>query len=373
MFEQIPNYIEIQVIDWMKKLFNFGENSSGLLVNGGSMANYVALSVARYEKTTFDVLQKGFQTSDQFYTIYCSSETHLSVYKATEQLGFGRDAIRKIKVNEQFELDVNDLRKQIKSDIDQGYKPICIVANVGTVNTAAIDDVDAIADICRENNMWMHVDGAFGALLILSAKHRNRVSSIDKADSLAFDFHKWMHINYSAACVLIKDEQSHRNTFSSSADYVSKLGRGVLPVGLKMFPNYGMELSREFNALKRWMSIKENGTLKFGRLIDQNIEQAQYLGKIITDHESLELLAPISMQIVCFRYHGKLSDEEKINRLNQEILLQIQEKGMAVPSSTVISGKYAIRVNITNHRTKRIHLDKLIKNIIDIANELGQN
>ncbi|MFW9930897.1 MAG: pyridoxal phosphate-dependent decarboxylase family protein, partial [Candidatus Thorarchaeota archaeon] len=237
-----------------------------------------------------------------------------------------------------------------------------------TVNTGGIDDLDKIAEICERENLWFHVDGAFGALLILSPKHKEKLNGIVKADSIAFDFHKWMHINYEAACALIKNHDLHKETFSQAAHYTHTFNRGVS--SSKMYSDYGLELSREFKALKIWMSIKEHGIKKFGQMIEKNIDQAQYLGSLVKEHEELELVSPITMQIVCFRYYSPNLSIEQLNKINQEILFQLQETGKAVPSSTELNEKYVIRVSITNHRSTKADFEFLVNEVIKIGNML---
>jgi glutamate/tyrosine decarboxylase-like PLP-dependent enzyme len=371
-FEQSSTYMEIQVVEWMKEVFDFPENSSGILVNGGSMANYIGLAVARQTKLNFDIREEGFQRSKNYFTLYCSSEAHFSVQKAVEALGFGKKALRKIPVNAKFEINIPILVEKITSDKEKGFIPICIIGNAGTVNTGAIDDLETLAEISETENMWFHVDGAFGALLALSPNLKTEIKGYSKADSLAFDFHKWLHIQYDAACVLIKSEDLHLSTFALSAHYTAPIERGVAS-GIKMFSDYGLELSREFKSLKVWMSIKEQGIKKFGSLIEQNINQAKYLGSLVESHKDLELIAPVSMQIVCLRYFNSELNELELNNLNQEILLQLQERGLAVPSSTELNNKYVIRVNITNHRSKKEDFDFLVENIVEIGNEFKES
>ena len=274
------------------------------------MANYVGLAVARQAKLDFDVREEGLQHSKQYFTFYGSTETHFSVQKAVEALGFGRKSLRKIKTNEDYSINIQALKDQIIQDKTNGYIPICVIATAGTVNTGAIDDLTRMADICDQHNLWFHVDGAFGALLVLSPKLKEKVEGLTRADSLAFDFHKWMHVNYEAAFALIKQHDIHRSTFALSATYTTNFERGV-SAGARMFSDYGLELSREFKALKIWMNIKEHGIKKFGELIEQNLEQAKYLEALIHSNEKLELVSPVILQIVCFRYIiPKLNNEK---------------------------------------------------------------
>jgi glutamate/tyrosine decarboxylase-like PLP-dependent enzyme len=369
-FQQITTYMEIQLLEWVKKIFSFPENASGLLVSGGSMANYVGLSVARQSKIPFDVREEGLQQSNQYFTLYTSSEMHFSVIRAIEALGFGRKALRKIGINKDYSINIQSLEEQISKDKKDGYIPICIIGTAGTVNTGAIDDLEQLSEICKRENLWFHVDGAFGALLILSQKYKERVKGISQADSIAFDFHKWMHINYEAAFALIRNHDLHRNAFAQIAHYTSSQGKGV-SAGPIMFSDYGLELSREFKALKVWMSIKEHGINKFALMIEKNIEQAQYLGSLIQNHDELQLVSPILLQIVCFRFIVPNFTNDRLNTINYEILIKLQESGIAVPSSTILDDKYVIRVSITNHRSEKSDFDLFIKEVLSIGNQLA--
>ena len=366
--DHIANYVEMQVIDWFKEIMGFPSTASGLLVRGGSMANLVGLTVARNFKAEYDIRKYGLQAASQKMTLYGSEELHSSNQKAVELLGLGSDALRKIPVNEEFQIDIKRLKAQVETDQEKGYHPICIIGNAGTVNTGAFDDLNSLANICAQENMWFHVDGAFGALAILSPKLKSLVSSINRADSLAFDLHKWMYMPYEVGCTLVKNEEAHRQAFSVIPDYLHHTSRGI--AGGKWFSEYGVQLSRKFRALKVWMGIKAHGIRKYGRLIQQNVDQAQYLVKLIQATSELELLAPVPLNIVCFRFVTDRLATTSVDNLNKELLLRLQESGIAIPSSTVINNKYALRVAITNHRSRREDFDLLVNTVVKFGNEL---
>jgi glutamate/tyrosine decarboxylase-like PLP-dependent enzyme len=216
--------------------------------------------------------------------------------------------------------------------------------------------------------MWFHVDGAFGAIAALSPKLKSQLSGMERADSLAFDLHKWMYIPYEAGCALVRDEEIHRKTFSLTPDYLAHADRGISGVPV-WFSDYGVQLSRGFRALKVWMSIKEHGIKKYSRLIQQNVDQAQYLASLVENSAELELLAPVPLNIVCFRFTEGDHDDE-LNELNKELLIQLYESGIAAPSQTVINGKYALRVAITNHRSRREDFQILVKEVIRLGKSL---
>ncbi|MHA2294204.1 MAG: pyridoxal phosphate-dependent decarboxylase family protein [Candidatus Hodarchaeales archaeon] len=361
--------VEKQVINWFKDIMGFPETASGLLVSGGSMANLVGLTVARNQKAGFNVRKLGVNSSPLPMAFYGSVEMHSSIQKAIELLGLGNNALRQIPVNENFQIDIDMLKTQISDDRNNGYLPLCIIGNAGTINTGAFDDLNSLAGICTKEDMWFHVDGAFGALAILSSKMKWIVSGMSKADSLAFDLHKWMYMPYEVGCVLVKKEEDHRRAFSLTPDYLEHTSRGPAS-GKTWFSDYGIQLSRGFRALKVWMGIKEHGIHKYGRIIQQNIDQAQYLVDLIKSTSKLELLALVPLNIVCFRYFSNGLTDSSLNDLNKELLLRLHESGVAIPSYTKIKGRYALRVAITNHRSKRKDFDILFKNVIKIGNQL---
>jgi glutamate/tyrosine decarboxylase-like PLP-dependent enzyme len=283
-------------------------------------------------------------------------------------LGLGSNGLRKIAVNEAFEIDIAALEAAITVDKAAGLHPFCIIGHAGTVNTGATDDLNALADICEREGLWFHVDGAFGAWAALAEGLRPLVAGMERADSLAFDLHKWMYMPYEAGCTLVRRKEDHRSAFSLRPAYLSGSSRG--PAGGEWFTDYGLQLSRGFKALKVWMSIKEHGAAKFGRMIAQNVSQVHYLANLVEANPALEMLAPAPLNIACFRYIAPELNEEALNALNTELLLQLQESGLAVPTNTVINGKYAIRVANTNQRTRREDFDLLVSEVVAIGDRL---
>lgn len=361
--------VEEQVINWMKAMLNLPDTSSGLLVGGGSMANLVGLTVARNNKADVNVRESGMMKVQNPLTVYASSEVHSSNQKAVELLGMGSSSLRYIPVNDDYTINLDALKAQINSDRIQGYKPICIIGNAGTINTGAIDDLNALADISSKENLWFHVDGAIGAVAVLSEKVKPFLAGIEKADSVALDLHKWMHIPFEAGCVLVRNEEAHRSSFSLTPEYLQHETRG-LPGAHLWFSDYGVELSRNFRALKIWMSVKEHGLQKFGRMISRNIEQAHYFGSLIKNEPQLELIAPIGLDIVCFRFVQGDLDTQVLNAVNKEILFRLHEQGIAVPSYTTLKGTYCLRIAIANHRSKFEDFDLLAKEVVRIGNEV---
>jgi aromatic-L-amino-acid/L-tryptophan decarboxylase len=367
--EHSAMYVDQQVVNWCKEMMNYPKDATGILLSGASMANITAINVARNSQLKKDVRKQGLKNVDGPMVMYCSTETHSCVQKAAESAGLGTDAVRKIKVNEQFQIDTNDLAQTIEADFHNGLVPFCIIGNAGTVNTGAIDSLEELHVIAQRNNLWLHIDGAFGAVAKMVPGYGDQLKAIEKADSVAFDFHKWLYMPYEIGCVLIRDAKAHRDSFSVTPSYLAGSQRG-LAGGPDPITNYGLELSRGFKALKVWMSLKEHGIGRYIQVIEKNLKQALYLEEQIKIHHELEMLTPVTMNIVCFRYKLEYASEDERTTFNKELLIQLQEQGIAAPSSTVLHGRYAIRVSITNQRTKQSDLDLLVKETLRIGNEL---
>ena len=376
-FNQAPALVEHEVIRWLAGLMGMPDDASGVLVSGGTMANTVGLAVARHAGAVaagWDVKEDGLQAdasgaAPPRLVFYGSTETHNWARKAAELLGLGNRSFHRIAVDDEHRMDLEALAARIAEDREAGLHPFCVIGTAGTVNTGATDDLAAIADLCEREKLWFHVDGAFGALAYLSNELRPALAGLERADSLAFDLHKWGSMPFECACILVRDAEAHRATFASSASYISPAARGVIAGGLP-FAERSVELTRNFKALKVWMSLHANGVEHHARLVEQNVRQARALAEMVQAHPSLELLAPVPLNVVCFRYvaHGLAGSE--LDALNEEILLRLQERGLSVPSGTRIGGAFAIRVANVNHRSTMADFEALVADVASLGDEL---
>jgi glutamate/tyrosine decarboxylase-like PLP-dependent enzyme len=292
-------------------------------------------------------------------TAYAGAGVHDSVAKALRAAGLGEDALRLVPVDERFAVDLGALRERIAADRAAGARPFLVIATAGSVDVGAFDPLGALADLCAAEGLWLHVDGAFGALAVASPAHARLVAGIERADSLAFDAHKWLHAPYSVGCVLFRDEGAHRAAFASNPEYLARADRGTA-AGAPWFTDYGLELSREFRALKVWFTLRHFGIERLGASIARTCALATALGEHVERAADLELLAPVMLNIVCFRYLRPDLDEAELDRQNEAIAITVQESGVAVTSTTRIGGRLALRACIVNHRTDELDLDMLL-------------
>jgi glutamate/tyrosine decarboxylase-like PLP-dependent enzyme len=351
--DHMPIEVEREVIGWMRQLFGFPEGASGLLVTGASMANFIGVLVARQRALGEAGRRQG--ANGARLTAYASTAAHGCVTRAMEMAGLGSDALRQIAVSADQRIDIEALRQAVQGDRRAGAQPFLLIGNAGTVDTGAIDDLDALADIAKTEGLHFHIDGAFGALGVLAPELKLLLRGLDRADSLAFDFHKWGQVPYDAGCILVRDETLHRETFAADAAYLQRERRGL--AGGDWWPcDYGPDLSRGFRALKTWFTLKVHGTDALGAAIVRSCALARALERRVAAAPVLELLAPVTLNIVCFRYACDDAD-----RVNRAIVADLQEAGEVAPSLTSIDGKVAIRAALFNHRTDERDLDALVR------------
>jgi len=369
-FEQSPVLVERQVIKWCAELMGFPDTAGGILVSGGTLANDLCLAVARQKGAGFDVRAEGLQGGHPTLLVYGSTETHGWLKKGCELLGLGAAAFRRVPVLDDFTVNVAEMEAMIVGDRAAGHRPICIVGTAGTVQTGATDDLEALADLAARQQLWFHVDGAFGSMAALSPDTAAQVKGQERADSIAFDLHKWGYLPFDVACVLVRHDADLVETFSAQGAYLSSEKRGVMAQSGVFFADRGVELTRSFKALKVWMRLRAIGTDTLGQHIARNVAQAHRLAALVQAHPELELLAPAPLNIVNLRYTAPGLDDTALDALNREILISLQEDGVAVPSGTVIRSRFAIRVAIANHRSTDADFDMLVDAVVQRGRSL---
>ncbi len=357
--DQIPVAVERQVAEWMREIFGFPRGASGLFVTGTSQANLIAVLIARDRALGVKVRKRGVGAKTRRLVAYTSAAVHGCVPRAMDIAGLGSDALRLIPTDSRFRIDLAALEKAVERDHASGFTPFLVVGTAGTVNTGAIDDLAGLAEFCKRERLWFHVDGAFGALARLAPDLAPKLNGIERADSVAFDFHKWGQAPYDAGFILVRDAEAHKNAFASPAAYLERSGRGMA-AGSPWPCDFGPDLSRGFRALKVWFTLKVLGTERLGAAISRSCALARYLEGRINATPELELMAPVELNIVCFRYRTEDSNPENSNQVNAEIAVRLQESGIVAPSTTRIGGRLAIRAAIVNHRTSRAEIDALV-------------
>lgn len=366
--DHVAVYIERQVLQWCRELFAFPASSSGILTTGTSMATLLALAVARQQAAGDEVKEQGLQNRTSPLVGYASAQSHSSILKAFQLLGLGGQALRPVPVRDDFRMDTEALAAQIDHDRRAGCQPFCVIATAGTVNTGAIDDLTAIKAICQQQHLWLHIDAAFGGTAVLLEEYQAALAGINQADSLAFDFHKWFQVPYSVGALLVKDGQLHQATFSERKEYLAPEALG-LAGGAPWFCDFGPELSRGFLALKVWFTFQGLGTERLAAVVRKHCALAQNLARRIDGEAQLERLAPVPLNIVCFRYHA--ADPDILEALNRAIVTQLHLRGIAAPSTTTLDGRTAIRVAIVNHRTTGKHLDAMLDAVLELGRQFA--
>jgi glutamate/tyrosine decarboxylase-like PLP-dependent enzyme len=371
-FDQAPVLVEKKVVAWFAELLGMPRESSGILSSGGSMANVIGLSVARNARAGFDVRHDGLQGGHPRLLVYAATEVHGWLKKGCEFLGLGGSAFRTVPVNGAFQIDVRALRDMIRTDRAAGHRPFCVVGTAGTVNTGATDDLTALADVCADERLWFHVDGAFGALVALVPSYAHVVRGMERADSIAFDLHKWGYLPFDIACTIVRDDRDLVSSFSTHAAYLEPEKRGATAHLGFYFADRGIELSRSFKALKAWMALRSVGVERWAAHIERNIRQMQRLAAKVEAHPALELLAPVPLNVVNLRWAKPGVTRERLDAINREILFRLHEGAIALPSGTTLPGGFAIRAANTNYRTTDADLDAFMNAVVTLGDEISR-
>jgi len=347
--------IERKVISWLGSLFGYPDTAGGILTSGGSMANLMALSVAMHEKAPADLRNAGLSALASPLVVYTSTEAHRSLEKGAAILGLGLNNVRKIPVDSNFQLRVDLLDRAIKEDRRAGVTPFCVVATAGTVNTGAIDPIDEIADLCSRERLWLHIDGAYGALFVLTDQMRDRLSCCGRAGSITLDPHKLLFAPLEAGSLIVQKSDKLRDTFHFRSSYLS-----VEQDSLMMnFLEYGPQLSRGFKAFKIWCSLQTFGVQAFRSAAQRMLEISQYMAARVRAERALELLAPVALTVVCFAFRNGAS--------THTILAKLVEEGTAILGPVRINGRNGIRACITNYRTTESDIDFVLDRVLQLA------
>jgi aromatic-L-amino-acid decarboxylase len=356
--------IEKEVVGWIAQAIGC-PGFSGSLTGGGSAANLMGLAMAREAKLA--VNESGIRTTAP-HAVYASTEAHMSIAKAVSLLGIGRDNLRLIPVDGSFGMVPEALDARIQRDKELGVTPVAVVGTAGTVNTGAIDPLPKIAAIAGKHRAWFHVDGSYGALAAMAIP--DLFSGLEKADSLALDPHKWLYQPVDCGCLLYRDRQAAHRAFAHSDDYVRSLSQD--PVEGHVYFEESIELSRRFRALKLWFSLRYHGFESFRNSMRRNLEHARRLGELIRDTAQLELMAPIELSAVCFRYVGdRRLPEVELNRINAEILQNVNRRGRVYLSNAMLHAKFCLRGCIVNHRTTDSDIEEVVLEVLSAAKELN--
>jgi aromatic-L-amino-acid decarboxylase len=353
--DHAPIACERQVTRWASEMLGLPASSSGLVLSGTSMANFVAVMIARAAALGEGVRRVGVAQAG--LVGYASAGAHMCVARAFDMAGLGSEALRLIPCDETNAMSLAHLRDRVAADRAAGLRPFLVVGTAGSVDTGAIDDLTAIADTCAAERLWFHVDAAFGAIAMLSPKLRGLFAGMERADSVAFDFHKWAQVPYDAGCIVVRDTDAHRAAFAREVAYLRRDTRG-LAAGEPWPVDLGPELSRGFRALKVWMTLKTYGTDRIGLVAEQSCELARALAAAIDIEPMLELSAPVPLNVVCFRYWPGDDDTQTA------IAADLQESGDAVLSVTTIRNRTVLRAAFVNHRTTRADVDAVIRAVV---------
>ena len=353
-----PTQIELVTIDWLREACGLPDAAGGLFVSGGSMANMTGLAVARHVKL-------GGHTEGA--VVYFSDQTHSSVERGLRVLGFQDHQMRKIESDDRFCLDISALERKVEADHAAGRVPFCVVANAGTTNTGAIDPLPALADYCRREELWLHVDGAYGAAAVFCERGQALLDGLGHVDSLSLDPHKWLFQPYEIGCVLVREERWLKEAFHILPEYLEDIEGQEGEVN---FCDRGIQLTRGFRALKLWMSLQVFGRSAFREAVSRGFEMAEVAEAAVRELSNWEVVTPAQMGIVTFRCIPVGLSPENLNGLNRELVEQMIADGFAMISSTVLRGQTVLRMCTINPRTTEANVRETIKRLDDISKRL---
>jgi glutamate/tyrosine decarboxylase-like PLP-dependent enzyme len=335
-----PSEVELVTVDWLRQICGLPEGAGGLFVSGGSMANLICLRTARHS-----MLQGK---SARSAVAYCSDQTHSSVERALQVLGFEAEQLRKLPSDNSFRISIAHLKRRIADDRAAGRVPFCVIANAGTTNTGAVDPLVEVAELCKLEGLWLHVDGAYGAPAVLCEKGRSLLRGLELVDSLSLDPHKWLFQPYEIGCVLVRDARRLHEAFAVRPDYLQDLESKGAEVN---FCDYGIQLSRSFRALKLWMSLKVFGLAAFREAVARGFSLAEFAQSVLQSSSHWEIVTPASMGIITFRFVPEGAPKQEIELINQQIVDETLKEGFATLSSTNLRKRKVLRLCTINPRT----------------------
>jgi len=365
-------HVENQVIGWLAALLGLPREAEGILVSGGSMANFTALAAARRAMTPGNVREDGLSGEGRLrLVVYASDQVHHCVDKAVDLLGIGTRNLRKIETDERFRIRMDLLELAIAEDRRANLSPAIVVGTAGTVNTGAIDPMDALAELCRRESLWFHVDGAYGAMAVLSRELVPLFAGLERADSIAADPHKWLYVPYEAGATLVRQPGRLAATFRKFPEYLASDPESPFP-GPAWFAERGVELSRGFKALKVWMGIQVHGTRAYARAIENDVALARFLSDEVDRRSDFERMADPVLSIANFRYRpaGAALSESELDRLNRRIINRLVGAGSFFLAPTILKGRTAMRACIVNFRTTKEDLTFLLDEAARVGKEL---
>ena len=350
--------MELLCLRWIQEMLGYPADGMGLLVSGGSMANFAGIAAARSAKASGNVVRDGM--GGVRMRMYVSEEAHFSNRKAAAMLGIGADNVRAVKTDLNLHMDLADLDRQVRQDREAGHVPFCVVASLGTAGTGAVDPLGAIADFAHAHNLWLHVDGAYGGFSAIAPSARAFFRPIGEADSVALDPHKWLYLPVGCGCILYRDRAAARAAFAENAEYTRVVG--LEGDDAFVFWDYGPELTRPFRALGLWLLLKTAGTQAIAEAIENNIACAKYFAGLVRATDDFEMLAPVDLSIFCFRYRppGFSGD---LDALNERILLEVQRAGSSYLSNARVHGAFALRGCVLNYRTTKRDMEILLEDV----------